>query len=108
MATAALFLYLFQGGGQAAPRAGLSCGGEVWCGDFGSSVDRGLQREAQFEEQELLRRFNGLATALREFSHSYNSLGVIDVKKVKAIRKAMRELEKSPWFSQKDERRESR
>jgi hypothetical protein len=34
-----------------------------------------------------------------------DQLGVIDVKKVKAIRKALRELEKSEWFSRKGERR---
>jgi hypothetical protein len=111
MATGALFLYLFQASGQAVPHAGLSnvdCGGQVWCGDFGLSVDRAPQRDAQYEEQELLRRFNGLAAALTEFSHTYNSRGVVDAKKIKAIRKAMRELEKSTWFNQKNERRESR
>jgi hypothetical protein len=55
-----------------------------------------------------MRRFNGLATALSDFAHTYNSRGVIDVKKVKAIRKALRELQKSDWFNQKEGHRESR
>ena len=59
--------------------------------------------EAQYEEKEFLRRFNGLITAITDFSNTYNSRGVIDVRKVRAIRKAWRELEKSDWFSPKHE-----
>jgi len=61
------------------------------------------RREAQYEEQEILRRVNGLATALTDFSNTYNTRHVIDVKKIKALRKALRELEKSDWFSRKNE-----
>ena len=56
--------------------------------------------EAPFEtvreqEQDFARQFNGLIVALREFSATYNSGHVIDVKKVKAVRKAWTELQKS-------------
>lgn len=50
------------------------------------------------QEQDFARQFNGLVVALREFSVTYNSGHVIDVKKAKAVRKAWVELEKSGWF----------
>ena len=50
------------------------------------------------QEQDFARQFNGLIFALRDFSATYNSGQVIDVKKVKAVRKAWLELEKSGWF----------
>jgi hypothetical protein len=53
---------------------------------------------AKEQEQDFARQFNGLMVALREFSATYNSGHVIDVKKVKAVRKAWVELEKSGWF----------
>jgi len=53
------------------------------------------QRE---EEQDFARRFNVLMGAQREFSATYNSGQVIDVRKVRAVRKAWAELEKSGWF----------
>jgi hypothetical protein len=106
--TAALFLYLFQAGGAGAPhrdRLALDC---VWCVEDGFPAAEEPEPRAKYEEQELFRRFNRLAEALTEFSKTYNSLGVIDVKKVKAIRKAMHDLEKSDWFGPKGEGRESR
>jgi hypothetical protein len=66
----------------------------------GPMIPRG---EAPFEtakeqEQDFARQFNGLIVALRDFSTTYNSGHVVDVKKVKAVRKAWLELEKSGWF----------
>ena len=58
-----------------------------------SSWDEGLYEEHQFSQ-----RFNKLVFALQSFSDTYNSGHVIDVKRVKAIKKAWRELEKSDWF----------
>ena len=52
---------------------------------------------AAYEEHELVRRFNGLVRALAEFSDAYNA-GKIDVKKARAVQKALRELQKSEWF----------
>ncbi len=62
-----------------------------------------LRSEAPFEteneqEQDFARQFNGLMVALREFSATYNSGHVVDVKKVRAVRKAWVRLEKSGWF----------
>lgn len=108
LTTAALFLYLFQAGGAAAPqpsRLVLDC---VWCVEDALSPPEAAPQRAQYEEHEFFRRFNGLAAALTDFSKTYNSRGVIDVRKIKAIRKAMRELEKSDWFNPKGERRELR
>jgi hypothetical protein len=50
-----------------------------------------------FEEEQLIRRLNGLLKALSEFGASYNA-GMFDAKKVKAVRKALHELEKSKLF----------
>jgi hypothetical protein len=50
------------------------------------------------QERDFARRFNGLVGALRDFSTTYNSGQVIDVRRVRAVRKAWAELEKSGWF----------
>jgi hypothetical protein len=103
LTTAALLLFLSQSFGAAPSHSGPSndCN---WCvEDSVSAAQSHLQDRP--EEQELIRRFKELISALKEFSRIYNSRGVVDVKKVKAVRKAVRELEKSDWFSQKDERR---
>jgi hypothetical protein len=54
--------------------------------------------ETRYEEHEFAQRYNKLVVALQSFSQTYNSGHVIDVKRVKAIKKAWRELEKSDWF----------
>jgi hypothetical protein len=100
----ALLSCLLQAGGAAPAHEG-PFGDCKWCFEDSPPAIESQSREAQFERQELIRRFNGLITALDDFARTYNSRGVIDVKKTKAIRKAVRELEKSDWFSQKDERR---
>ncbi len=64
-----------------------------------ASVARAHQASVKLQEQEFVGRFNELASALEAFSHSYKSDHVINVKKVEAIRKAYRKLEKAdPWF----------
>ena len=56
------------------------------------------------EEREFIQRLNQLSRALGAFTETYRG-GEIDLKKVKALRKAMHELEKSPWFRpQKEEK----
>ena len=57
-----------------------------------------LRQQAKYEEDEFVKRLNTLLTALRDFSSNYNSAHVINVKKVKEVRKALHELEKSAWF----------
>jgi hypothetical protein len=55
-------------------------------------------REAQYEEQQFVNKFNNLLTTVREFVDQYNH-HVVDVKKLKAMKKAWRDLEKTDaWF----------
>jgi hypothetical protein len=51
-----------------------------------------------YERHEFARKFNGLLNALVDFASSYNAGHVINAKKAKAVRKALRELENSDWF----------
>ena len=104
-----LSLSAVQSSGQRAPKPtivnllqlGTQDSGLITSADgVGPMIPR---RDAPFEttkeqEQDFVRRFNGLMTTLRAFSATYNSGQVIDVKKVKAVRKAWLELEKSGWF----------
>jgi hypothetical protein len=53
--------------------------------------------EAAYEEREFIQRLTGLSRALNDFATNYKS-GQIDVKKLKALRKALQELERSEWF----------
>jgi hypothetical protein len=52
---------------------------------------------AAYGEYEFIQRLTGLSRALRDFAAAYKN-GQVDLKKVKAVRKAMQELEKSEWF----------
>jgi hypothetical protein len=101
--TAVLLLCLFQAGGPVTPGADRLSADCEWCAQETVSPAQGRQRAERYEEQEFVRRVNGLAAALTDFSKTYNSRRVIDVKTVKAIRKALREIEKSEWFSRKGE-----
>jgi len=53
--------------------------------------------QAAYEERELIQRYNGLARALNDFVAAYKA-GQIDLKKAKAVRKALHDLEKFEWF----------
>ena len=53
--------------------------------------------QAAYEEQDLMQRYNGLARALNDFVAAYKA-GQIDIKKAKAVRKALHDLEKLEWF----------
>jgi hypothetical protein len=57
-----------------------------------------LRQQAKYEEDQFVKRLNNLLSVLRDFSSSYNGGHVINVKKVKEVRKALNELEKSDWF----------
>jgi hypothetical protein len=52
---------------------------------------------AAYEERKFIQRLDGLSRALNAFAETYKG-GQVDLKKVKALRKAMHELEKSEWF----------
>jgi hypothetical protein len=60
--------------------------------------DVGSWDEALYEEHQFAQRYNKLVLALQSFSETYNSGHVVDVKRVKAIKKAWHDLEKSDWF----------
>jgi alkylhydroperoxidase/carboxymuconolactone decarboxylase family protein YurZ len=53
--------------------------------------------DAAFEERELIRRLNALTKALNAFGATYKN-GQVDLNEVKALRKALHELEKSELF----------
>jgi Skp family chaperone for outer membrane proteins len=107
LAITALLSCLFQTSGATPPHQSHSIVDCRRCVEDEPSATESYSAE-RAEEQELAQRFNRLLRALTDFSHSYNLEGVIDVKKVKAVRKALRELEKTEWFSQKNERSASR
>jgi len=50
-----------------------------------------------YEEREFAQHVDGLLRALNDFAESYRT-GLVDLKKVKAVRSAVRALEKSEWF----------
>ena len=64
-----------------------------------SDAEEAARNEAARQEQEFVDRFNNLFSALVNFAHSYNAGHVVDVKRAKAVRKALRELEKADWFN---------
>jgi len=90
MLTTALLTLLFQGAGGAPPHGGPSAANCPWCSQNIAPVAQARPWSPLDEEQEFLRRLNELTAALADFSQTYNSQGLIDVKKVKAVRKALR------------------
>jgi hypothetical protein len=62
------------------------------------SNEEPFQNDAVYEEQQFVRRVNNLMDALVNFSLTYKTSHVIDIKKVNAVRRALREMEKSDWF----------
>jgi hypothetical protein len=52
---------------------------------------------AASDERDFILRLNGLSKALTAFVETYKS-GRVDVKQVKALQKAMHDLEKSEWL----------
>ena len=62
------------------------------------SNEEPFQNDAVYEEQQFVRRVNNLMDALVNFSFTYKTSHVIDIKRVNAVRRALREMEKSDWF----------
>ena len=75
-----------------------SSSGPLHSGFVGSGEDT-TPTDLKEEEHEFVRRFNNLFSALLNFASNYNSGHVIDAKRAKAVRKALRDLEKSEWFN---------
>ena len=61
------------------------------------SVELSRAEEAAYEEREFIQLLNGLSRALNAFAETYKG-GQVDLKTVKAVQKAMHELEKTKWF----------
>jgi hypothetical protein len=64
-----------------------------------TNVEEEDRSGAVLKEYEFVRRFNNLFSALLSFASNYNTGHVIDAKRAKAVRKALRDLEKSEWFN---------
>lgn len=60
--------------------------------------EEALRQQAKYEEDEFVKRVNNLLSVLRDFSSSYNGGHVVNVKRLKEMRKALHDLEKSAWF----------
>ena len=65
--------------------------------DIPDLQDYSQAAQAAYQERELMQRYNELARALNGFVAAYKA-GQIDVKKAKAVRKALQDLEKLEWF----------
>ena len=63
-----------------------------------TNIEEEDRSEAVLKEHDFVRRFNNLFSALLDFASNYNG-HVIDAKRAKAVRKALRDLEKSEWFN---------
>ncbi len=58
--------------------------------------------DAASEQQRFVGSFNRLNEALADFANQYNQNHAVDLKKIRAMKKAWRELERSePWFKGK-------
>jgi len=109
-----LFLMLFQGPGphyqdpnstRQCPRQAPSDRWAAVEAEFEAQHMGGFHaqaRDAAYEEREFLQKYNQLVKALVDFSVTYNSQHAVDVKKVKAIQKAWRQLERMDWFKTRD------
>jgi hypothetical protein len=63
------------------------------------SFDEEVKRAAAIEEHQFVSRFNHLIRVLIEFSDHYNKDHSVNIKKVKAVKKAWHDLEKTDsWF----------
>jgi hypothetical protein len=59
--------------------------------------DESPAAQAAYEERDLMHRYNVLARALNDFMAAYKG-GQVDLKKAKAVRNALQDLEKFEWF----------
>jgi hypothetical protein len=102
----ALFLYLCQARDPGSPYAAENRRPpemvqewlDAWPAEKTGSISGDVLKREAYENAEFAKRFNALTAALDDFASSYNSGRTMNVKKVKAVEKALRELEKSSWF----------
>ena len=69
-----------------------------------TTADRVEKREALYEEQQFVSKFNHLLDTLQEFANEYNQ-HKLDLKKIKALKKAWHDLEKTDGWMKLDEAR---
>lgn len=102
MSTAILLWVMFQAGGSPGmERSPIDARPILNVPDLAEESPAQLAAD---QEREFIQRLNQLSRALGAFNETYKG-GEIDLKKVKALRKAMHELEKSQWFRpQKEEK----
>jgi hypothetical protein len=63
-------------------------------GETATNTNRAVNREALYEEQQFVAKFNHLLDILQEFANEYNQ-HQLDLKKIKALKKAWHDLEKT-------------
>ena len=99
MSSAIFFLLICQSGlaHSSAPLRGQTPQMAIPVPALPDPADESPEAEAAYEEHQLAQHFNGLLQALNDFAATYRA-GFVDVKKVKAVRKALHDLEKSEWF----------
>lgn len=67
-----------------------------------TATNRAVNREAFYEEQQFVNKFNHLLDTLQEFANEYNQ-HKLDLKKIKALKKAWHDLEKTDGWMKLDE-----
>jgi len=67
-----------------------------------SNANQTADRESAYEERQFVNKFNHLLDTLKEFADQYNHHKV-DLKKIKALKKAWRDLEKTDGWLRLDE-----
>jgi len=60
------------------------------------------RKDAAFQERDFEQKFNRLIHSLVDFGTNYNNGHIVDVKKIKAVREAWKELEKTDWFKSRN------
>jgi hypothetical protein len=67
------------------------------------------QREAAFRERQFVDKYNNLIKSLLDFADHYNSEHTLNLKRIKQVKKAWRDLEKTDtWFRIEDDRTRDR
>src|SRR6266852_275689 len=85
----------------------------VFDGQISQAADAAAMAEAQRKdaachERDFQQKYNRLIHSLLDFGTSYNNGHVMDAKKIKAVREAWKELEKTDWFKSRDKLTPSR
>ena len=94
MFTAILLLIMSPAGASRVQSSRVNASPAINIPDFGQESPADL---AASEERDFILRLNGLSKALNAFVETYKG-GRVDLKEVKALQKAMHDLEKSEWL----------